>query len=267
MRWHHFADYLTVLGSVAFTEHGPGAGAGGGAARGRQRKGGELFDPEKAGTSRVERLDEATDNLLQAGSRAFQVAEGATISFGRRLYDRAGGPTRRWCRHRHRVRVPPRPGGRGFVPERDARSWHLGLSQLESRNEEGHRYWAPRRTTRPVAAGLTARGRPAVGVPYVEVVVDVAEATYEDASATVVGALTGTIADVAVTLVGPWSTLTDERRSPLVDPRWTCACFARPSPATAGCGTSSPCRRRRSRRHSASAARPASCRPWTRCVA
>ena len=55
-------------------------------------------------------------------------------------------------------------------------------------------------------------------MPYVEVVVDVAEATYEDARATVVGALTGTMTDVAVTLVGPWSALTDERRSPLDDP-------------------------------------------------
>ena len=43
-----------------------------------------LFDSEQDGTSRVERLDETTDHLLNAGNRAFRVADRATISFGRR---------------------------------------------------------------------------------------------------------------------------------------------------------------------------------------
>jgi TupA-like ATPgrasp len=43
-----------------------------------------LFDSEQDGTSRVERLDETTDHLLNAGNRAFRVADRAAISFGRR---------------------------------------------------------------------------------------------------------------------------------------------------------------------------------------
>ena len=221
MRWHHVADYLTVLGSIAFTDYTARAHTPAEVTQAISNgKAAELFDPEQDGTSRVERLDETTDYLLNAGSRAFRVADGATISFGRRLYDRAGGPDPTLV-----LGIDTEFGyrlaqaGAVFVPERDARSWHLGLSQLKSRNEEGRRYWAPYVGQRvPLLQDFRREGGRQWAVPYVEVVVDIAEATYEDARATVVGALTGTMTDVAVTLVGPWSTLTDERRSPLDDP-------------------------------------------------
>lgn len=53
-------------------------------------------------------------------------------------------------------------------------------------------------------------------VPYVRVAVTAT--TYEETRATVDSALAGTLTDAAVTLVGPWSKLTGERRSNLDDP-------------------------------------------------
>ncbi|MFD0656766.1 hypothetical protein [Thermocatellispora tengchongensis] len=55
-------------------------------------------------------------------------------------------------------------------------------------------------------------------VPYVEVVVDATGASYEDTRATVDGVLAGSLHDLQVTLVGPWSTLAEDRRSPQYSP-------------------------------------------------
>jgi GT2 family glycosyltransferase len=221
MRWHHVADYLTVLGSLAFTDHTARAHTPAEVTQAvANGKAAELFDSEQDGTSPVERLDETTDHLLNAGNRAFRIADRATISFGRRLYDRAGGlDTALVLGSDTEFGYRLAQAGAVFVPERDAQSWHLGLSQLKGRNEEGRRYRSPYVGQRvPLLKDFRQEAGRQWAVPYVEVVVDVAEATYEGAMATVIGALTGTMTDVAVTLVGPWSTLTDERRSPLDDP-------------------------------------------------
>lgn len=55
-------------------------------------------------------------------------------------------------------------------------------------------------------------------VPYVEVLVDAADATYEDVTATVNGVLGGILEDVLVVLTGPWSSLSDGRRDLFADP-------------------------------------------------
>lgn len=54
--------------------------------------------------------------------------------------------------------------------------------------------------------------------PLVDVVVRATDASYEDACATVEGILAGTVSDVRVSLVGPWSRLDSARRTVLDDP-------------------------------------------------
>jgi hypothetical protein len=95
----------------------------------------------------------------------------------------------------------------------------VGLTQIKSHNGVGRGYRAPY-VGQPVHQLQDFR-QEAGGewpAPHVEVVVDVADATYDDARATVVGALASTLTGVVVVLVGPWSRLTDEGRPPLDDP-------------------------------------------------
>jgi GT2 family glycosyltransferase len=221
MRWHHLADYLTVMGSVTFAEDdaaGPApvdvldAIANGKAA--------ELFDLEKARPSWVERVYEATDNLLRAGNRAFQVAAGATISFSRRLYDESGGlDTAMALGSETEFGYRLAQVGAVFVPDRDARSWHLGLSQMESRSEEERRFRAPFIGQRvPLLDDNRRAHQWQWSIPHVDVVVDAADRSFEELGRTVLSALTGSFIDVGVTIVGPWGELNDERRSVLDDP-------------------------------------------------
>jgi GT2 family glycosyltransferase len=221
MRWHHFADYLTVMGSVAFTEHGAAGPAPvdvlDAVANGKAV---ELYDLKNARTSWVESVYETTDNLLRAGNRAFQVAAGATISFSRRLYDESGGldtsmPLGSDVEFGYRLAQV----GAVFVPDSEARSWHLGLSQMESRTEEERRFRAPFIGQRvPLLEDNRRQDGRQWSIPHVDVVVDAADSSFEDVAGTVVGALTGSFVDVGVTIVGPWGELSDERRSVLDDP-------------------------------------------------
>jgi GT2 family glycosyltransferase len=218
MRWHHFADYLTVMGSVAFTEHdaaGPApvdaldAVANGTAA--------ELFDLEKARTSWVENVYETTDSLLRTGNWAFEVATGAPISFSRRLYDKSGGldtsmPLGTDTEFGYRLAQV----GAVFVPDREARSWHL--AQMKSQTEQDRRLRAPFIEQRvPLLEDHRREHGRQWRIPHVDVVVDAADSSYEEVAATVVGALTGSFSDVGLTIVGPWGELSDERRSVLND--------------------------------------------------
>jgi GT2 family glycosyltransferase len=221
MRWHHFADYLTVMGSVAFTEHGAAGPAPvdvlDAVANGKAV---ELYDLKNARTSWVENVYETTDNLLRAGNRAFQVAAGATISFSRRLYDESGGldtsmPLGSDTEFGYRLAQV----GAVFVPDREARSWHLGLSQMKSRTEEDRRFRVPFIGQRvPLLEDHRREHGRQWSIPHVDVVVDAADSSFEDVAATVLGALTGSFIDAGVTIVGPWGELSDERRSVLDDP-------------------------------------------------
>jgi hypothetical protein len=55
-------------------------------------------------------------------------------------------------------------------------------------------------------------------VPYVEVVLDTADEPHRDVVSTVDAVLASSVPDLVVTLVGPWSSLTDERVAVLEDP-------------------------------------------------
>jgi hypothetical protein len=55
-------------------------------------------------------------------------------------------------------------------------------------------------------------------VPYIDVVIDSRGFPYEDTRPTVDGVLASSLPDLRVSLIGPWSSLTDERRPLLDDP-------------------------------------------------
>jgi hypothetical protein len=108
--------------------------------------------------------------------------------------------------------------GAVFVPDDDARSWHLGLSTLMQQQERVNRYNRPFVTDRIAdMRHWRTKGR-SYTVPWVEVVVDATDRTFEEVRHSVNGSLVGTAADVTVLVTAPWSRLGDERRSPLLDP-------------------------------------------------
>jgi hypothetical protein len=109
--------------------------------------------------------------------------------------------------------------GAVFVPEPAARSWHLGASTVMRRRDEVARHNEPFISQR---LPMRRDWRRWIGrqwlVPFVDVVVDARQSSYEDVRARVAGGLASTLPDVHVTVVGPWSDLTTARRAPLDDP-------------------------------------------------
>ncbi|MFC7644646.1 glycosyltransferase family 2 protein [Streptosporangium lutulentum] len=109
--------------------------------------------------------------------------------------------------------------GAVFVPDTGALSWHLGTTTAMRRSQDVRRHNDPFIADRvPYRRYLrTDPGRQWL-VPYVDVVVDTLGAAFEDVRASVDGALASTLPDLRVTVVGPWSSLTADRRAPLDDP-------------------------------------------------
>jgi hypothetical protein len=104
-----------------------------------------------------------------------------------------------------------------FVVDREARSWHLGRSQVLRRAEQVNRY------NDPYLADLVPTMRPkrnkrgrAYQVPYLEVVVPAGPA--DDTIRVVDSLLDGDVPDLRVTVVGPWSTVHEDRVQPVDDP-------------------------------------------------
>lgn len=227
-RWHHEADYLVVLGYKRFVEPVPGrytpadvhAAVRGDAA-------GALFDPERSEGSWSERVIADTGGLLTSPHRAYRACNGATISFTPRMYRECGGmDTALVLGSDLEIGYRMAQAGAVFVPEPRARSWHLGIPQMRgSRRDEGTRFREPWLSQRvPLRRDWRRYGGRQWLVPYVEVVVDAAAAGYEDVRASVVAALAGTLPDVGVTVLAPWSRLDRHapdgagHRDPLADP-------------------------------------------------
>ncbi|GGL47639.1 glycosyltransferase [Planomonospora parontospora] len=222
LRWHHLADYLVVLGSLRFTDVSAGlpsaAEVHAAVAGGRVE---ELFPPETTEPHDwVEEFLARTDDLRDCPIDAYNVHCGATASVSARLLRAAGGmDTSLVLGEDTELGYRLAQQGAVFVPEREARSRHLGLHTVGTREAEVKRHNWPLIAERvPELRWLRTHPTRRRLVPYVDVVVDVAGARYEDVRATVDGVLASTLPDLAVTLVGPWSALTAERRSPLDDP-------------------------------------------------
>ena len=221
MRWHHSADYLVVLGDMTFVDFQAGEHTPESVHRSIKEDGfKDLFAADRAVNSWAGGVIRDTNQLLNAGNKAYAVCNGATISWTPQLYRAAGGIDRSLVLGGDtELGYRLAQAGAVFVPEMAARSWHLGIPQMKSRTAEGRKYREPFVNHR---MPLRREHRGTIGrqwkVPYADIIVDATHASYEDVRATVQAFLANTITDINVTLVGPWSGLSDERRSPLDDP-------------------------------------------------
>lgn len=219
MRWHHVVDYAVVLGHKLFVDPDMASltpqvvadAVGAGAAQ-------ELF-PGQTATPHIwiEQVCERTNDLRDAGWSAYSVHVGATGSVGRELYLDAGGIDLTLTQGED-IELGYRLAQAGgvFIPEREARSWHLGPTQIMRREDEVNRFNAPFLTDR-ISQLRWRRNRPGrtYSVPYLEVVLDVVGQSYEAVRASVDALLASTLSDIRCILVGPWSSVSERSRRPI----------------------------------------------------
>lgn len=220
-RWHHVIDHAVVLGTKRFVD--PEVGLSPGQVRDRVADGSIATLHDWDGSvphSWVEDIWAATDDLTTAGWGGFRAVVGATVSMTRAMATASGG-LNRTLRLGEDTEFGFRLAQAGAVllPDHEARAWHLGHTHAMEHGALVNRYnhaafadLVPTFRTRRNRHGRVYR------VPYVEVVVR-AEGDLEAVQHCVDAILDSDMLDVAVTLVGPWSTLGDDRVSPLNDPR------------------------------------------------
>ncbi|MFO7249785.1 MAG: glycosyltransferase family A protein [Actinomycetes bacterium] len=219
LRWHHLTDYVVTIGGKHFIEDvGEVTPEQVRDAVARDALG-ELFDLSKAIPSSTEETIRRLDGL-KAAKNPYHNCTGPTLSLRRSLFARVGGLDAAVLRgsdteFAYRLAM----AGVVFVPDLAARAVHLGLPAQRVNRE---------RTVRSAEAYLAhriplrrdlrkERGRSWL-VPYVEVVYEVGEHTEPQVRAAVNAALDGSLPDVTVTLVAPWSKLPTGRHAVLDDP-------------------------------------------------
>ncbi|MDF5752529.1 glycosyltransferase family 2 protein [Spongiactinospora sp. TRM90649] len=219
MRWHHLAPYLVVTSYLRFTGAPlplPSALATALADHGADGLA-KLFEPAEPHQWLVDLL-ERTGGLVRDPHRAFSLHVGGATSVAARLL-KAAGPmdTDLILGQDTELGYRLAQAGAVFVPDPQARGYHLGPSMRmrdkTSIDRVSHAYIGDR-----VPSYRWLRSHPARQwkVPYVRAIVEAAG--YDDVRATVDSLLGGTIPDLAVEVVGPWSRLDPERRAPLTDP-------------------------------------------------
>ena len=224
LRWHHLLDHAVVMGHKMFVDVSDEAGGLPdldatlqAVADGRA---GELFrDRWTSGHDWVEEHIAKTEDLTVNPTRSYLVHVGASASVPRELYDASGGMSS-LLKLGEDVELGYRlaQAGAVFVPDREARAWHLGRTTLMQQQDEVNRYNRPFVTDRvPDLRHWRTKGR-GYSVPWVTAVVDAREATLEQVKHSVDALLTASFTDLQVVLVGPWGRLDDARRSPLGDP-------------------------------------------------
>jgi glycosyltransferase involved in cell wall biosynthesis len=222
LRWHHELDYAVVLGHKWFVDPAPLDGVSPAeihAAVTADRLD-AYFPPEVLEPHDwVERYYAQYDDLRTLGPRACRMHVGATASLKRDLYVDSGGVDTS-LKLGEDIALGYRLGEAGavFIPDREARSWHLGLSHVMTRRQEVNDYNDCFMSDRlPELRNKRRTGR-IYAVPYLEVVLDTTGQQYAAVVSTVDALLSGTLTDLVVTLVGAWGELDDTRVPPLDDP-------------------------------------------------
>jgi len=222
LRWHHVLDHAVVLGDKWFVDPAPVLAATARQVReavDQDRVASYFDDQEKVPHTWVEEIYSRTDELRRAGWFALRTHAGATASVRRDLYVESGGMDTR-LRLGEDIALGVRLGevGAVFIPERQAVSWHLGTTHVMSRREHVNAYNDPFHADgSPVLRAKRYPGR-SYSVPYLEVVLDSRGPDPVDVTATVDAVLASTLYDLVVTLLGDWSSLSDERSAVLDDP-------------------------------------------------
>ena len=224
LRWHHAIDYAVVLGTKRFVDPAPLTGRSMAAIRDdvASHQIATTWDWDAEETHKwVEGMWRRTDDLTLAGPRAFRAHVGATGSLTRELYLASGGMAT-GLRLGEDMELGHRLAEAGgvLIPEHASRAWHLGRTHVMEHRDQINRYndaflanLVP--TMRPKR---TRRGRH-YEVPFLEVVVDARGARAEDVIGVVDSTLASSLDDLRIVVLGRWSSLTDERQSPLSDPR------------------------------------------------
>jgi len=220
-RWHHLVDYAVPGGHKLFVDPAPLLDLDPAVVRDRVAAGGagDLFpDQQHERHQWVEDYWAKTDDLRSAGPRAQRFHIGMTGSVSKALYHDSAGFDRslRLGEDMHLGHSLAQAGG-VFVVEREARSWHLGRSQVLRRAEQVNRY------NDPYLADLVPTMRPkrnrrgrAYQVPYLEVVLEAGPA--DETIHVVDSLLDGDVPDLRVSVVGPWSSVHEDRVQPVEDP-------------------------------------------------
>ncbi|GAA4193733.1 hypothetical protein GCM10022252_37140 [Streptosporangium oxazolinicum] len=216
-RWHHLAGYLVTIGAKKFVEE-PALTAGRVHEGVRAGSLESLFDLSGALPSSTEQTISRT-NGLRASRNPYHVCTGPTVSMRREIFRAVGGVDPGVLRGED-TEFAYRLAAHGvvFVPDMAAQAVHLGLPAQRRDPQRAVRVVAPYLAHRvPLRRDLRKdRGRHWL-VPYVEVVLRV-DGPEEGVRAAVGAALDGSLGDVIVTLVAPWSKLSGERRPVLDDP-------------------------------------------------
>lgn len=224
LRWHHLIDYAVVLGTKRFVDPARLAGETPAGVRDAVASGAieRTWDWDAEETHKwVEGMWRRTDDLTLAGPRAFRAHVGATGSLTRELYDASGGMATS-LRLGEDMELGHRLAEAGgvLIPEHASRAWHLGRTHVMEHRDRINQYndaflanLVP--TMRPKR---NRRGR-RYDVPFLEAVLDSRAATAADVIGVVDSILDSSLDDLRVLVRGDWQHLTDERQSPLSDPR------------------------------------------------
>ncbi|MBB6351116.1 glycosyltransferase [Nonomuraea muscovyensis] len=219
LRWHHLAPYVVTLGWIDFTvaDRLPSPERVRAAVRDGEEDG--LFPLSPHRHDWAEKIIQDHDGLRTApSSLATRIHVGATAAYPAALLRSIGGlDTSLVLAEDTELGYRLTQAGVVFVPDPQARAWHLGLPTAMRDMAALKRYNDPYVADRvPYRRYLrTDAGRQWL-VPYVDAVVPAG--AYEDVRATVDGLLAGSLPDVRVTVEGPWASLGAGRRSPLRDP-------------------------------------------------
>ena len=223
LRWHHLIDYAAVLGHKLYAEEDALSAWSPAHLRQAAATGAleELARGDLTPHEWVEVILARTKDLARAGPRAMRVHVGMSASVRRDVLDAAGGMNLDMVLGEDiELGYRLRECGAVFIPDREARSLHLGSSNVMRRQDDVNRHnrprladWVPefRRMRKPYPR--------AYAVPYVEAVLDATAMSLEAASVGVDTLLGSTVPDVLVTLVADWGVLDEERRSPLDEER------------------------------------------------
>ncbi|MBG0828313.1 glycosyltransferase [Planomonospora sp. ID67723] len=217
-RWHHLAGHLVTIGAKRFVEE-PALTPAGIHEAVRAGSVESVVDLSGALNSSTEQTIART-NGLRSSRNPYHVCTGPTISMHREVFRAVGGfdpavPRGEDTELAYRLAQH----GVVFIPDMEAQAVHLGLPAQRRDRQRAVRAVAPYLAHRvPLRRDLRKdRGRQWL-VPYVEVVLHVGEATEEQVRRAVGAALEGSVSDVVVTLVAPWSRLPEGRRRVLDDP-------------------------------------------------
>lgn len=218
-RWHHVIPYAVTLGYKRFVATGWTTPEDVVEACSVDRIDQLFRFDETEPHDYVERLIDDTDQLRAGDHLNFRAHVGATAALRRDFYALSGGlNTSLRLGEDTEFGFRLAQAGAVFIPEPQARSWHMGPSSMMRNGDELRRY------NQPFLADLMPHPRwlrrvpsRSWAVPLVTAVVS-ADGTFEQVRACVDSLLTSDEHDLHVLLTGEWESLPDSRGPILADP-------------------------------------------------